>query len=1848
MNPLGSPPEVGAHILQVGGGTGEPWGDVSSLKSHNCFRIAFQNINGFNNHPHIKIHSLFQHMSDYQIDAFGAAEANTNWTRTSSLYEQTLGLFESRRVVTSHLTAQSFPQAYQPGGVFILARDQLANRSFTSSNDPRRLGRWASLSFRGRDSVIFRFVVVYRPVKAPGATTAYGQQSTALSLEGISNCPRVQLLEDLSAQLTTWLSSGERIVLAVDFNADIRGNEATQFFANFGMREALIQRHGPGPPTYVHSPSGHAIDGLYCTSALGSTIRGGYFEMGVGIYKADHRCLWIDIPYTAALGSSIPAFVRPIARRLRCHDPRIVQRYNNFVYEAYQSKPEFLDVVQHFDTPGVVTDSTARKYDAMDYWRTTTLLKAEKYCRKLNMGGVPYSPQVTVAMKSIILWKHILSRVKGRKFSVRYIQRLERETGTTVPAISVLTEEYAQLQLKSSYSQYFSIKQDASRRRVTFLEDLAAAHAQSNQRSVANNLQNLMQREMTRNSNRRVRAILQGQQPQGLDFVIGPDGVACHDKEGMFQLLSVENTQRFLQTADTPFMSSPTLLNDFGFCGIGPAADAVLSGEYVIPQDLPLGVRLFLQHVKRPADIQINIGSSIPTHVFSSAFQAARETTSSSFSGLHYGHYKALFQHTELSEVEATWIHAPFKWGFSSKRSRVGIDVMIEKKPGVRNVDKLRAILLFEADFNSTAKILARQLMYNAEKWLAPEQYGSRSRHSAICQALNKRLTLDYIRVNHLPSVWILTDAKSNYDRIVHTPASLALQRMGLSKEACKCMFQTVGRMRHVIRTSLGDSHGGYTSGDMPFQGVGQGNGMGPAIWAILSSVLFDAMRSSGFGYSVTAPISGKSTHLIGGAFVDDLDLISTYDPSLFHEPDIQEAQRGLDLWEELLRATGGAIEPTKSELYYIDFSWTNGVAHLRPPDPVEVSLSCLDHNQVRRQLNVRQPNEAIKTLGVWLAPDGSEEGSARELRSLAEVCGDQIRLLSRLNTKDVWRAIMTRFLKRIQYQLLTSTLTEEQCTTIMVPLIEAALSAVGVSRKFPRAVVYGPVDCQGLGVPNLHTMQGLLHLECLLSSNTDVGRHMLTTALESSLVETGLPGPLFLHPFYPYTTRTWATFTWEFSRHLLLDVNEGTEGPPLLCEGDAYLMSLFISSGLYTNSQLGHLNRCRLYLRVYSRSDITEGNGVIIARWAWTGDLSQRLRPQRLKWPYQERPGKTSWTLWRKALTKCIVGDPNLLPLGPWTSSDHWWWYSPSTGRLYSDDSSYERWVANRYRYSLPLVPGTLPLDAQPATVFRRRMGVLELEGSRPYFPPATLPLCPSLIAHAQASPPSLQWALHNLVCQDNGETVTIAIGDGSCVLVSDGSFQEGLGTAAFCITPGWLDETTCIDGCCIVPGRVQSAFRAELGGMYAALRAVLLLVQRAQLTHGAIQLGCDGQAALNRIRNGRMDVKGSNFDLVTGILTCLNQLKGANIQVELTYVRGHQDESCRSQPLTLLELLNVRADAQAQEFNRASRLQGIKAMDGEILGEIGPVWMTVPDRGRIKIYNDLVSTIHREFHAYNLRVYWKEKGTIINDAEVDWDILKRTNATRTIAQHIFTVKRVSGYLGVGKWLHRWKKQQDPSCLLCNFPNEDIHHVYNCPALNNMWDSEVTKIYNWVLDSTQSLRLAEFLRLLLLAYRANGPPPAPHLDADLSTLWEYQLGIGMDSILNGFLSFRWRAVVDGCTGRLSTTSWLAALTSKIYEMGGAVWGQRNTLLFSPEGGRLEAAREAVIAELTLGSGGNQRVMELMSDAAKPTATSSLLFMERWIANVQAARAVALPQEERQNRGREIMYRWLLSGRRKG
>jgi hypothetical protein len=138
----------------------------------------------------------------------------------------------------------------------------------------------------------------------------------------------------------------------------------------------------------------------------------------------------------------------------------------------------------------------------------------------------------------------------------------------------------------------------------------------------------------------------------------------------------------------------------------------------------------------------------------------------------------------------------PFKIGFTPKRWKFCLDVMLLKKSGVTDLSGLCTIVLFPVDCNFAFKHIGRTMMNVAEhtKSLAPEQYSSGKKHKAIDLAVNKALTFDILRQLKRSGAICSNDAKSCYDLIGHTQASLSRQSRGTKKHHQLPVHNSSGR----------------------------------------------------------------------------------------------------------------------------------------------------------------------------------------------------------------------------------------------------------------------------------------------------------------------------------------------------------------------------------------------------------------------------------------------------------------------------------------------------------------------------------------------------------------------------------------------------------------------------------------------------------------------------------------------------------------------------------------------------------------------------------------------------------------------------------------------------------------------------------------------------------------------------------------------------------------------------------------------------------------------------------------------------------------------------------------------
>ena len=169
----------------------------------------------------------------------------------------------------------------------------------------------------------------------------------------------------------------------------------------------------------------------------------------------------------------------------------------------------------------------------------------------------------------------------------------------------------------------------------------------------------------------------------------------------------------------------------------------------------------------------------------------------------------------------------PFMHGFKNDRWSKCLDVMLEKKPGVREIHQLRIIGLVEADFNTALKLFfAKQLVANSETTdLTEEQWGGRPGRTACDPALGKVLAFEYSRALFVTLALFANDATACFDRMVPAISTIIAMKYGMHPNVMISRNMTMEDMEHAIRTKHGDSTITYKeeSGDYKLAGVTQG-----------------------------------------------------------------------------------------------------------------------------------------------------------------------------------------------------------------------------------------------------------------------------------------------------------------------------------------------------------------------------------------------------------------------------------------------------------------------------------------------------------------------------------------------------------------------------------------------------------------------------------------------------------------------------------------------------------------------------------------------------------------------------------------------------------------------------------------------------------------------------------------------------------------------------------------------------------------------------------------------------------------------------------------------------------------
>ena len=624
-------------------------------------------------------------------------------------------------------------------------------------------------------------------------------------------------------------------------------------------------------------------------------------------------------------------------------------------------------------------------------------------------------------------------------------------------------------------------------------------------------------------------------------------------------------------------------------------------------------VALLIQHLQQSAEMAaLASHPTITEQEYSSKLRVWTESTSTSPSGLHLGHYKALIARHDYSEIEAEtieetaqkdeWNHMQgcllrlhvqmlnyaLERGYAYQRWRTVVNTILFKDLDNVRIHRTRVIHIYEADYNLMLGIKWRVALYQVEAFreLNDGQFGSRPRRNAVDPVFIEEMQFEISRASRKMLVQTNYDATSCYDRIIPNLAMLVSRKYGVPKMTTQSNASTLEYADYRIRTELGVSETGYThSPEFPIYGTGQGSGNSPMIWCFLSSVLFDCYDDLAYAATYCNPDKTQPMELGMVGFVDDsngqtndfmLDETSQTVPrNLF------KLQHNAQAWSNILGASGGALELSKCSCHLVAWQFTERgdpvLVYTRPSTPH--SADVIDPlTKAVHSLTFLPPHTAHKTLGHYKEPAGTQLEQFKQLWSKSDKSTEFI-WKCHLTPKEAWTYYYACYLPSIGYPLSCSAMTHAQLDRVQRTAMTIIVARCGYNRNTKREIIYGPMAYGGANFRHLHMHQGVSQIVSFLrhwrQPHTIPGR-LLKCAVAWTQMSAGTSYSIFQRVYeeLPQLDSKWLTSMRTFMSEINASMDLDENGvPPIQRQNDSHIMDQIMGSNLFTSTQIRRLN---------------------------------------------------------------------------------------------------------------------------------------------------------------------------------------------------------------------------------------------------------------------------------------------------------------------------------------------------------------------------------------------------------------------------------------------------------------------------------------------------------------------------------------------------------------------------------------------------------------------------------------------------------------------------------------------------
>jgi hypothetical protein len=900
--------------------TNDPSGDAFTPKTRDSFRLWSVNANGISSRDgYAELHTLCTSLQSGSVDAVALQEPNADFMNADirQKYEEIFKEhFGHARVITT-TTCISAPNSWKPGCVVLAVLGSWAQHVTKVSCG--KLGRWASATLTGSDGDSITVYSVYNVVDVKlhdaGPSTVFSQQYRLLRLSGVTYPnSRQQFIDDLHQAIKQSDDNHESVVVGGDFNEALGKNP--NLMASICSTHDLfdVQAHFHGTHAAIPAYARGSTRSDYCvaSSSLEAFVAACSYNLLNKFIHSNHHAQFLDLNLKSFFGHTTPKLTRPDLRFVSSSSTdatKFIQKMHAHLTEhrAFHHYQEFrLDVD--------VLEEPWRQANKIDNIIGQAFQTGEKHCSKhpkppvvrqtapcelesSTLENSPHSERWTKVTQAMVLRNLAAELWPDDRPKIPRSTKILKNVGSA-----------AQQALRH-------IHKNAVAEREKFLNELKAQLALRMSSKDADTAAAIKTIDRQLTSSSRFCRIARALKPQTSSALTKVEIVtsASHihprtGKEVAFRRIKVvytrhalkaaiiaRNKRHFAQASATPFTQEhfSRIGSDNGY-NVYQDQDGQ---ETRVPDSSFLETKTVMNLLReRHQANPIRWSDQVFFDEFISGLLHWNEKTSTSPSGRHLGLYGALVtaycnQSGEFSDLSAnmqtstqemaeqilTMIHglaaAAASHGFFLRRWIQVVNVMIYKKPGCVELDKLRVIHLFEADLNLMIGILFehRAMYHQVDRGLLNQAQfgrpGGECQDSSISKVLHNLISA----FTHTPMGQFESDTMALFDREVMKFVLTCYHLTGAPLGPLRMWEQVLHNIVHKVKTGFGLSTDGYSfTTASPIHGPGQGLKGCPSSCSTMTSILIDGMPKLCHGIKFTDPQQQLEYTATVSMFIDD------------------------------------------------------------------------------------------------------------------------------------------------------------------------------------------------------------------------------------------------------------------------------------------------------------------------------------------------------------------------------------------------------------------------------------------------------------------------------------------------------------------------------------------------------------------------------------------------------------------------------------------------------------------------------------------------------------------------------------------------------------------------------------------------------------------------------------------------------------------------------------------------------------------------------------------------------------------------------------------------------------------